>query len=194
MAGDSLCTPFNQVDNTDTTTHLYPHEVKWIGSTNYTLWRSGWDVRAIVLHTMGGYLAGSDAWFNNPSSQVSAHFGIGLNGDIHQYVDLNNTAWANGILESGNKWQFRFGSTNPNYRTVSIETEDRADPTTPVTQKQFDAVLYTCTLVSEAFVHCDGIVPHYYISPQTRPNCPGDRWMNGRIQELAKEVGLELWI
>ena len=33
----------------------------------------------IVLHIMDGTLSGTDSWFADPSSQVSSHYGIGLN-------------------------------------------------------------------------------------------------------------------
>lgn len=47
-----------------------------------------------VVHIMQGSLSGSDGWFHNPSAQVSAHFGIGKDGTIYQWVDTNDIAWA----------------------------------------------------------------------------------------------------
>ena len=41
----------------------------------------------IVEHVMQGSLTGTDHWFQNPNAQVSAHFGIGKDGSVHQYVD-----------------------------------------------------------------------------------------------------------
>ena len=74
-----------------------------VPSPNYglpqgTQGRAGNKVIAIVDHIMAGTLVGTDSWFQNPSSQVSAHFGVGKNGQIHQYVDINNVAWANGVV------------------------------------------------------------------------------------------------
>jgi len=46
-----------------------------------------------VLHIMEGTLAGTDSWFKNPSSQVSAHFGIGKDGTVYQWVDTAFVAW-----------------------------------------------------------------------------------------------------
>ena len=51
-------------------------------------------VRYIVLHVMEGSLSGTDAWFHDPHSQVSSHFGIGRDGTIYQWVALNRVAWA----------------------------------------------------------------------------------------------------
>ncbi len=51
-------------------------------------------VRLGVIHLMGGTLDGTDSWFAQPASQVSAHFGVGRTGAVHQYVDTSQTAWA----------------------------------------------------------------------------------------------------
>lgn len=46
-----------------------------------------------VAHIMEGTLDGTDAWFHNPTSGVSAHFGIGKDGRVYQWVDTSVTAW-----------------------------------------------------------------------------------------------------
>lgn len=51
-------------------------------------------VHGLVVHIMQGTLAGSRAWFNNPSSQDSAHFGTSRDGDLEQWVDTKDRAWA----------------------------------------------------------------------------------------------------
>lgn len=51
-------------------------------------------VYGVVLHVMEGTLDGTDAWFRNSSSQVSAHFGVGKDGRIFQWVDTADRAWA----------------------------------------------------------------------------------------------------
>lgn len=68
----------------------------WKGSPNYTAGRGGHTIDHITLHIMAGYLAGTDATFANPAVQTSAHYGIGADGTIHQYVDEKNTAWSDG--------------------------------------------------------------------------------------------------
>lgn len=51
----------------------------------------------IVEHWMDTTLEGADNVFlGKTSRQVSAHFGIGKDGTIHQYVDVNDTAWGAG--------------------------------------------------------------------------------------------------
>jgi N-acetylmuramoyl-L-alanine amidase len=94
----------------------------WIGSCNKTAGRSGFRPDAIVIHIMEGTLAGTDEWFNDPESKVSAHYGIGRNGQVHQYVREGDTAYHAGRV-FGSTWsQLRVG-VNPNLYTVGIEHE-----------------------------------------------------------------------
>jgi hypothetical protein len=51
-------------------------------------------VYGVVLHIMEGTLDGSDSWFRNTSSEASAHFGVGKDGRIFQWVDTADRAWA----------------------------------------------------------------------------------------------------
>jgi N-acetyl-anhydromuramyl-L-alanine amidase AmpD len=55
----------------------------WIGTPNFTS-PKGYKTIAIVDHIMAGTLAGTDSWFNNPTSKVSSHFGVGKNGEIYK--------------------------------------------------------------------------------------------------------------
>lgn len=153
-----------------------------------------------MVHTMGGSLAGSDSWFNTPSSQVSSHYGVGLDGTCHQYVRLTDQAWVNGILEAGNRWAevtrdhpFARG-LNPNAVTVGIETADLADPQQPVTDAQYAAVRDVCRLSIAEQPSIVVLSSHHIVSPINRPGCAGRRWTNGRIQQLAADLGLRLVI
>lgn len=48
----------------------------------------------LVLHIQQGTEAGTDSWFKNPASQVSAHFGNPKAGQLEQWVDTDDRAWA----------------------------------------------------------------------------------------------------
>jgi len=48
----------------------------------------------LVLHIQQGTEAGTDSWFHNPSSKVSAHFGNPKTGRLEQWVDTDDRAWA----------------------------------------------------------------------------------------------------
>ncbi len=69
-------------------------------------------VDTIVLHVMAGTLAGTDAWFSSKKSGVSTHYGIGYNGELHQYVDESDTA-------------YHAGSLVTNRRSIGIEHEGK---------------------------------------------------------------------
>jgi N-acetyl-anhydromuramyl-L-alanine amidase AmpD len=170
-----------------------PADVQWIGSPNHYLGRAGWEVCAIIVHTMAGTLESCDSWFNNPSSQVSSHYGIGLGGEMHQYVALENGSWANGVLEPGNDWRPIVGNSgNPNYQTVTIETEDNGSGATAVTEEQYQGTLAVCRLAIQAYPRIVYLFGHRIVSPQSRPNCCGNRWWNsGQFQRLADELSLE---
>jgi N-acetylmuramoyl-L-alanine amidase len=141
---------------------------------------------------MAGSLAGCSSWFANPNSQVSAHYGVGLDGDFVRYVSRADTAWANGLLEEGNSWPGPPG-VNPNWLTISIETEDLGDPNQQVTVQQFSTVRTLCRTVIDTYDSIIYLMGHYVITPMSRPNCPGERWTeSGLLQQLADECNLQL--
>jgi len=168
-------------------------EVTWLGSPNRFSGRAGLRVSAIVVHTMAGSLSSCDNWFQNPSAQVSSHYGIGLQGQRHQYVKLQDSSWANGVLERGNDWQHIVGNTqSPNYQTVTIETEDKGSGSTPVTDAQYQSTLDVCRIALRFYPSIRYLMGHRIVSPSSRPNCCGNRWWaSGRFQALANDLGLE---
>lgn len=72
---------------------------KWVPVKNFT--KGGQEeVLGLVVHIMDGTLEGSQSWFNNSASQASSTFGTGKDGELRQWVDTADRAWAQG---SGNK-------------------------------------------------------------------------------------------
>lgn len=51
-------------------------------------------VLGLVVHIMAGTLEGSEAWFNNEKARASSHFGTGKDGELRQWVDTADRAWA----------------------------------------------------------------------------------------------------
>lgn len=165
-------------------------QATWIPSPNYWGGRDGQQAIAIVIHTMSGTLAGCDSWFKNPASEVSAHYGVGLNGEIHQYVAAYDTAWANGNLEFGNVWVGTPG-VNPNKQTISIETEDLGDNDMEVTDALEGSVQKLAMWLVSQYPTIKYLVTHRSISPKSRPNCPGHRWAD-ELPLLADLCRLQL--
>lgn len=144
---------------------------------------------------MAGTYEATLSWFANPASQVSAHFSAALDGRLAQHVSLSDAAWANGILEPGNRWSGRFGDAWPNGRTISCETEDRGDAAQPVTDLEYAAVLVAGRLAVAAHPRIRVVTGHVVISPQSRAHCPGDRWIkSGRLERLASDLGRPLFL
>ena len=165
---------------------------EWMGSPNFWPGRPSGQPIALVVHTMAGSLEGARGEFANPFSNASAHYGIGLGGTVHQYVDLADRAWANGGLEPGNIWPGP-AWMSPNELTVSIETEDLGDLDQPVTEAQYQATLRISRQILGRYPSIQYVTTHRAISPQTRPNDPGDRWVaKGRLAALANALGLKL--
>ncbi len=162
--------------------------------------RRGYAPEAIVLHTMAGTLAGCDAWFANPRAQAGAHFGVGVDGTIHQYYPLEWAPFANGRVEqpvTARLVQENAG-INPNSWTVSIEHEDGGEPGRALTAAQFASstrlaawVWTTCILPAgarglPALPDRDHLLSHSDISPQSRPRCNG--WGEERMAAYVAEV------
>lgn len=107
----------------------YPSST-WVAasSSNYTSSsRGAADIDVVVIHTTQGAYAGTISWFQNPASQVSAHYVVrASDGDITQMVAHEDTAW-----HAGN-WSY-------NQRSIGIEHEGFvADPNT-YTAAQYQA-------------------------------------------------------
>lgn len=145
-----------------------------------------------MLHTAAGTLAGVDAWFANPASQVSAQFCTGLAGAVHQYVQIGDSAWGAGVLEPGNTWDGPAG-VNPNNLVVSLETEDTINGVVvPVSDLQYEATrALILAVILPACPTIHRLTAHHILAPRSRVNCPGPRWCDtGRFDNLARDCGL----
>lgn len=107
------------------------YQVTWIGcaAENFEQGRRGQQIAALAFHEMEGTLAGTDSYFlrPRPNAPSSAHYGVGADGTIHQYVADGDTAYSNGIVRSPNiaavPWLGDLQGVNPNTLTLSIELE-----------------------------------------------------------------------
>jgi len=93
-----------------------------VPASNYLAGRAGHsmqfvnagDPAYVVIHTMVGTIASADGRFKSPAAQVSAHYGVGLDGRVVQWVDEADTA-------------FHAGNWEMNLNSVGIEHEDNGD-------------------------------------------------------------------
>jgi len=152
---------------------------------------------AFVIHTETGGESGTVAEFLSSSSQLSTHYAVGLDGSIDCFVDPDDRAWSNGVLEPGNLWTAIANDCdvdpglNPNHVTVTCETEDRGESGLEVSDDQYNAVLYAAWEAMQRYpTSLRYLARHADISPQSRADCPGDRWLlTGRFEALAETLG-----
>lgn len=111
--------------------------ITWVGSPNHYQGRNGYDITHITLHIMVGYLGGTDSVFKNPSTQASAHYGIGADGTIHQYVDESDGSYSDANYASNNS-------------TISIEHEGGLAGV-PCTQACMDASAQLCADIARRY-------------------------------------------
>lgn len=110
----------------------------WKGSPNHYTERNGYGVTHITLHIMVGYLAGTDSTFANPSSQSSAHYGVGATGEIHQYVAETDGSYSDANYAS-------------NCSTISIEHEGGMADGAVCTQACIDASARLCADIARRY-------------------------------------------
>jgi N-acetyl-anhydromuramyl-L-alanine amidase AmpD len=178
---------------------MLPLVRRWPSSTNRWIGRPYGPPIAFVMHTAAGGESGTIAEFLNSSAQLSSHYAVGLDGAIDCYIDAADRAWSNGIIEPGNNWSLIADECgvdprlNPNNVTISCETEDLGDSDDEVTDSQYSAVLFAAREAKLRYPKSMRyLARHADISPQSRSDCPGDRWIaSGRFQQLADELGLK---
>lgn len=141
----------------------------------------GCNPRNVIVHTIEGSLTGADSWFRNPASRVSAHFGVGYDGRIIQWVDTNSRAWAN---------------ASANSIAISIENEGKGSEALTKEQIESNAAIY-------AWAHKTHGVPLAYTKSATGSGlgyhrqflswslggtaCPGTKKIN-QIPEIMKRA------
>jgi N-acetylmuramoyl-L-alanine amidase len=154
----------------------------WKGAhpLNFSAGRAGFRPEAIVIHVMDGTLDGTDSWFNDPRSRVSAHYGVGKAGKVHQYVKETDSAYHAGVV-SAPRWPLiksgRNGSgfINPNFYTVGVEHEGRGLAAQAWPQAQLDASVALVAEIARRWsipIDPQHIIPHCDIR-HSKPDCPG---------------------
>jgi N-acetyl-anhydromuramyl-L-alanine amidase AmpD len=143
--------------------------------SNFATGRAHQPILAIVLHVMDGSLSGTGAWFQKPRplNPTSAHYGIGLSGAIHQYVQDSDRAFHAGVVSHNAPATLAHQQTaNPNFWSLAIEHEGTATSTWPEPMYAASASLISslCRKYSIPIDH-DHLIFHREIF--TRKSCPG---------------------
>lgn len=154
----------------------------------HKFWQGNKGRDAVVLHVSEGTVESLVSWFLG-GSPTSAHFGIGPDGTLYQFVSAHDSAFANGASYRDGHWHDPTGRvvtpawqglrppTNPNRTTISIERAGRHHE--PWTDAAREAHVRLLVWLAEQF---PGLAPyqprrtligHREISPVERANCPG---------------------
>lgn len=157
--------------------------------TNFREGRGTYKPEVLVLHIMQGSLSGTDSWFANPASQVSSHYGVGLKGEIHQYVADENQAWTQGYHQ-GATFKLHKPGINPNLYCLSIEHE--GNDLSIVQEAQINASVELIKFLSKKWnipIDREHIIGHYEVDPIRKPNCPAtNKSIIDRIVRQAQQV------
>lgn len=148
----------------------------WIGcaSDNFRKDRPiGMKPEILVLHTCDGSLADAAARCNRPGTNLSAHYAVGLNGEIQQYVVETDTAFHAGFVVNPTARLVRDRQKiNPNFYTIGIEFEGkRDDPWTAAQSVAAADLLHDISARWGIPLDREHVIAHQEIRASV--NCPG---------------------
>ena len=128
-------------------------------------------VRAIVLHVAEGSESAVDSWFNDSESVVSAHFLIGLDGEVRQYVSVHDVAYHAGQVVEPTWPKLVPGRTNS--ETIGIEHEGTGTTAWPDVQIAA-SVMVSAWCCMRFKIDPDPLnFPKHSEIKATKPFCPG---------------------
>ena|SRR3990167_9399214 len=142
---------------------------------NYMEGRSGNPVSLVIDHWVGaGTLESAEARFKKPGEQASAHFGIGSDGRIWQWVALGDTA-------------YHCGNFQANMLSVGIEHE--ATPGLPPSEALYRSSAWLHRHLSEQYgIRLEvgrTVRPHnFYQATQ----CPGTLSLEWIVKEATNDM------
>lgn len=145
-------------------------------TSNHFVGRKGYKPELIVIHVMDGSLAGTDSWFQSGSAAagkpVSAHYGIGQSGEVHQYVQEEDGAYHAGNILNPSFKLFKGANINPNLYTIGIEHEGNATSIWSAALKASSAQMIKDICARWNIpIDRDHIIGHYQVF-SGKPNCP----------------------
>lgn len=159
----------------------------WKKSPNFWSGRKDYKPELIVIHIMDGTLAGTDSWFANPAAQVSAHYGIGKNGEVHHYVKEEDAAWHAGRVDTPSAKLVK-ANVNPNLYTIGIEHEGKSNESWSDEMKQASALLIREICQRwQIPIDRNHVIGHYQIYSK-KPDCPArDKKIIDELVALANQ-------
>lgn len=152
---------------------------------------------AIVIHGTASVNPNQTAqqlgdYFRINKDMVTSHFGIDRTGTIAQFVLLKDGACANCCIMPGHDtfWD-QFNGENLNWHTVSIEHENDANNSLPLTDSQKQASFKLIAWLCQKYnITPDHIKSHASIDPINKSLCPGPAYpWNDLFTYLQQQAG-----
>ena len=157
----------------------------------FTRGRDGHAPLGVVLHSTAGSFAGTVQWFSEAASGVSAHYLVGLGGEVAQFVDEKDTARHAGRVQDPTAPAFLLAA-NPNLVTIGIEFVDDGDPQgcerTPEQTANGAELLWAIATRWSIPLDREHVVGHREISAETI--CPGNLDVEGLVA-AARDLDAE---
>ncbi|MBI4137020.1 N-acetylmuramoyl-L-alanine amidase [Candidatus Roizmanbacteria bacterium] len=140
-------------------------------TSNYSILNNR-KILGVVLHITEGTVESTINWFRSVESGVSAHYLVGKDGQVYQFVREEDIAWSNGRINKPS-WNLLPKDQNGNTHTISVEHEGYSTDVWPEKQKQASADLIKDICVRNNLpIDREHIVGHYQIDKINRPDCP----------------------
>lgn len=182
-----------------------------IPPTNYAVGNDA--TLAACLHIMNSGIQSCISWFKSPVSGVSAHFGIGKDGRLVQFVSIRDTAYAQGLnydRQTGKWFTFRdkvrknvrptWGLLTPgmsiNRHVISIEHEGKpGEPLTPaMTAMQTRVLKWIAEQTGLVYVAGSTLIGHFNLDNIDRAYCPGSAFNFAEIAMAANATVEPDWV
>lgn len=178
---------------------------KWIGCAERNFRRgrpAPHVVEAVVIHIIDGPQSAADSTFldNTLTNPRSAHYSIGRDGTVHQYVEESDTAFHAGVVLNPTwpalKRMADGRPVNPNFYTIGIEHDGR--PNDEWTEPMYAAGAALLREISERYpalenLNESNVVMHRAI--RADKSCPGFKIDMKRLiasASLTEPPGLQI--
>ncbi len=110
--------------------------------------RGGFMPIAIVERSMQGTMEDCWRYFdgqnNGQKYTISAHYGVGQDGQVWQFVEDEDTAWSNGVLQAPDlsiDWLKEVFEEQVNCNLITLSIEYEGSSGEPLTEPQYEAAL-----------------------------------------------------
>jgi N-acetyl-anhydromuramyl-L-alanine amidase AmpD len=160
--------------------------------------RFGYDIKAIVMHSCGGYYKGTIQWFRNAKAQASANYIISKTGEISLCVPEENAAWHTGMSNQELSYSLNRDDVpdfvkenkgvNFNFISLGIEIEDERNRKWAYPDPQYKACVELVADICKRYnLKADRkhILMHKEINPLNKVD-PIGQWKHDKfIQDVA---------